>query len=110
MHILSMSQGERHLVKRESCAGGCSGDIHRHLCRPAESWKEDATAENSSTSVCIFSKLSKMDINLEDLHGISGCGFLIAFKLCLIALSAAQHGKAVECFQQVRILLLVFLG
>lgn len=86
---------------------GCVGGVHRHLCRPAENCKEDAPAANSSTPVCIFSKLSKMDINLEDLHGISGCSFLIAFELCLIG----QHGKVVECFQQMRrILLLVFLA
>lgn len=48
-----------------------------------------------------------MEINLEDLHGISGCSFLFAFKLCLIA----WHRKVIECFQQmIRIPLLVFLG
>lgn len=52
-----------------------------------------------------------MNINLEDLRGISGCSFLSAFKLCLVVIGAALHGKVVQGLQQVRgIPLLVFLG
>lgn len=107
MHIVSVPWKEGTWLRGSAVLGGCIGGVHRCLCRPAENWKEDAPAANSSTSVCVFSKLRKMDINLEDLHEISGCSFLIALKLCLMA----QHGKAVECFQQTKIIhLLVFLG
>lgn len=104
--IFCLCPGRKARGKEGVQCWGDVGAVHRCLCRPAENWKEDAPAANSSTSVCVLSKLSKMDINLEDLREISGCSFLIALKLCLIA----QHRKAVECFQQMRIHLLVFLG
>lgn len=65
--------------------GGCVGGVHRRVYTSREleggCQREDTPAANSSTSVCIFPKLSKVKKNLEDLPQISGCSFLIAFKL-----------------------------